>query len=78
MPVNSKLSEFTVEGNGDFPLDMLRYDQCWPKSESTDSINVAARRYTSKRQVTLVSIKRLPTIARWESFGWKVVKINGK
>ncbi len=24
---------FTVEGSGMFPYDMLRYDQCWPSSE---------------------------------------------
>jgi len=29
--------EFTVEGRGWFPVDMLRYDQCWPRRESEDT-----------------------------------------
>lgn len=32
----AKLHEFTVEGCGTFPVDMLRYDQCWPRRESQD------------------------------------------
>lgn len=27
---------FTVEGRGSFPVDMLRYDCCWPRRESED------------------------------------------
>lgn len=72
-----KLTEFTVEGSHEFPFDMLRYDRCWPKTEANDSINLAHpmsyTRRTATRQVTLVSINGLPTVARWESFGWKVV-----
>lgn len=26
------LRHFTVRGRGEFPLDMLRYDSCWPRS----------------------------------------------
>ena len=29
--------EFEVEGEGFFPTDMLRYDQCWPSTEQKDS-----------------------------------------
>ena len=28
--------EFSVEGDGTFPLDMLRYDECWPSDEGKD------------------------------------------
>ena len=27
------LHVFVVEGKGAFPIDMLRYDACWPKRE---------------------------------------------
>lgn len=81
MPAN-KLTNFTVEGSGEFPYDMLRYDQCWPQSEANDVYKLSAHPLgqlaRAIRQVTLVSIKSMPTVARWESFGWKVVKINGK
>jgi hypothetical protein len=29
--------EFLVEGFGVFPVDMLRYDQCWPRREIEDT-----------------------------------------
>lgn len=68
-----KLYEFKVEGTGNFPFDMLRYDQCWPKgSESASNLTLLNPiGYTVKRQVTLTGIK-FPTIDRWKSFGWQV------
>ena len=33
---------FTVEGTGMFPVDMLRYDNCWPRTEQDDSPEVLA------------------------------------
>ena len=70
---------FTVEGSGTFPFDMLRYDACWPESESRDSYRLAAdygndKNPPSRRQVTLLSDNRhAPTYGRWESFTWKVI-----
>lgn len=72
---------FTVEGGGPFPIDMLRYDQCWPRSEGEDSRAIEqsfpqGRRVTGARyRVTLVThASNRPTGARWESFGFKVVQ----
>ena len=67
--------EFTVEGNGEFPWDMLRYDRCWPASE--DQIVALApyhrgELFKNTRQVKMRGLNE-PTPARWESFGWKVV-----
>lgn len=68
--------EFTVEGIGTFPFDMLRYDQCWPKRESEDSteleLHPRSTRVREARQVTLVGISP-PTEGRWASFGWRVL-----
>lgn len=69
--------EFTVEGRHDFPFDMLRYDQCWPKREAEDSSRLGYWRPTkstagSTRQVTLIGLSA-PTLGRWDSFGWKVL-----
>jgi len=69
--------KFTVEGRGDFPLDMLRYDRCFPRTGmDCDTIT-----YTGEvRQVTLVALNRVnrfwaPTEGRWLSFGWSVVEV---
>ena len=79
------MTEFTVEGTYPFPTDMLRYDQCWPKREAEDSVQLGEammlRRHTDpdrKRRVTLVTnLPNRPTAARWESFGWKVIDQRG-
>jgi hypothetical protein len=60
--------EFAVEGRGDFPADMLRYDHCWPATE-------AMSRLLGQSHNRVIYLKGLtgPTPARWASFGWKVV-----
>lgn len=68
--------EFTVSGYGDFPIDMLRYDSCWPKS-GVDSAEVLKSFYPGQdrrgasRFVTLEGLNE-PTGARWMSFRWTV------
>lgn len=68
---------FTMEGSGKFPLDMLRYDSCAPSTE----FDAAAIAKDGQRRVTLrrfypVGGSEMPTLGRWESFGWKYVAIN--
>lgn len=66
--------EFAVVGAGDFPTDMLRYDKCWPASEH-NSLLVGG--FGDTRRVELRGLK-MPTDARWRSFNWKVVAVNGE
>lgn len=70
-----ELVSFTVTGSNEFPLDMLRYDRCWPATASDAS---AIRRAAgAARSITLQSIGfSSPTIKRWESFGWTVTDPN--
>lgn len=65
--------EYVVEGFGDFPLDMLRYDCAWPKEEK--DAGVAQQHERGLRRVRLTGT-RPPTEARWHSFLWKVRQIN--
>jgi hypothetical protein len=65
---------FVVEGAGDFPMDMLRYDTCFPATED-DARRAALQNGT--RQVTVIGRSlagRVPTEGRWASFGWKVIE----
>lgn len=63
---------FTVEGAGPFPLDMLRYDSAHPRTE-TDA-NKAQDAERGRRTVTVTTWSpNAPTVRRWESFGWRVV-----
>lgn len=70
-----QLHEFTVEGIGPFPFDMLRYDQCWPKTQEGSAAIVRGTRrgHHGVEKVDLVSLGK-PTEARWQSFGWRVVE----
>lgn len=71
-----RLYTFSVRGRDLFPIDMLRYDSCWPKSESQDSVSIMVthgpRASREERTVTLIGLRE-PTEARWKSFGWTVV-----
>ena len=63
---------FTVVGRGEFPLDMLRYDQAWPVADGSFAS------HTGRRFVRMGCVQRGgPTIARWASFGWTVVDPAG-
>ncbi len=66
-----KRRRFTVEGRGDFPFDMLRYDCCWPARGE----DAAALSDTGRRTVTLLSSQE-PTRGRWSSFLWGVGEVE--
>jgi hypothetical protein len=68
-------TKFKVEGSGEFPVDMLRYDTCFPLTEN-DAHVIALQRGT--RQVTLVRrslVPTEPTAGRWQSFGWRIIEV---
>lgn len=65
--------EFTVEGKMPFPIDMLRYDAAFPKTELDSSVITSTFRRGGGTIVNLCSHTKLPTDGRWESFGWKVI-----
>ena len=76
-----KLYKFTVKGNGAFPVDMLRYDGCFPRT-TEDAIKLCADSHDrlERREVTLImpvdSKDRMPTTGRWNSFCWTVSNIE--
>lgn len=63
---------FTVTGAGSFPVDMLRYDCCWPyRGEDAARMEHHVR---ERRRIVLQTDSPLPpTAPRWESFNWRVV-----
>jgi hypothetical protein len=65
--------EFTVTGRFPFPIDMLRYDRCYPATEKDSSLMVGA--LSGSREITLRLVTDRPagpTEARWNSFMWHV------
>ena len=78
----SQFITFIVEGNGECFVYMLRYDSCFPQQQPDArsvglNLHFNPEEYRKRRRVTLLGYKK-PTVARWESFSWKVVMINGE
>lgn len=68
---------FTVTGSGRFPLDMLRYDACYPVTSSDvqrieDTSDVRAGNVEGIRLAHVGERTWLPTDGRWRSFLWSV------
>lgn len=71
MPKSERMKTIyaVVVGSGRFPIDMLRYDRCFPyREEDTNTIQ------NSREERPVVIERRAPnpmfTPERWESFGW--------
>jgi hypothetical protein len=65
---------YIVQGTGPFPVDMLRYDQAWPAREGEVEATQARGSALERHEVHVMGLA-LPTPARWESFGWRI--LNG-
>lgn len=69
-----KQLEYAVEGRGDFPIDMLRYDRARPATERD------ARKITNSfipgaiDKQTIRVVGERCTTKRWASFNWTVVE----
>jgi len=58
---------------------MLRYDAAWPThSEDIHFILTPPEKFARYRVRLRSMLNRFPTTARWNSFGWRVIEINGK
>jgi hypothetical protein len=71
---------FVVKGRGTFPLDMLRYDEAFPRTEKDSWLMEAANtREVRNWEISLcTNARHAPTIDRWSSFVVVVTEIDGK
>lgn len=68
---------FTVEGRLAFPLDMLRYDCCWPRDNASPIHTSIVEPRADNYVVELVTDNpHAPTNDRWASFGWTVTSVR--
>jgi hypothetical protein len=72
-----KIKECTFKGRGNFPIDMLRYDRCWP-THSNDVMAIMwshdANLNKGSDETYEISVSSIGdfTWERWKSFGWIV------
>jgi hypothetical protein len=77
------MKRFTVKGiNTPFPIDMLRFDECWPETvtDSGKLANTFGFRHGRRVRWTLTLVSNrddAPTIDRWQSFSVEVVDQTG-
>ena len=81
MEILMYITEFVVEGNVAFPIDMLRYDACYPADE-TSAIAIHSTMCDDDPAPIRISLKqrhhlKFPRITggRWESMGWRIYDI---
>ena len=60
------------EGSGDFPIDMLRWDECYPAREA-DSYAIQS---TGNRYVIVSKRGGQFTLSRWRSFCWVALGVH--
>lgn len=77
----AKTTEWTVSGTLMFPIDMLRYDACYPVSqEDAANLEEALRpvrlRANPLGRITVKLRSQIggPTPERWASFSWYVAR----
>lgn len=67
-----------IQGRGEFPFDMLRYDSCYPNSERDSSLMGGSARWnqTERWSICVRSANENKwTVGRWESFGVKITDV---
>lgn len=80
MPLAKTTYAFTVRGVYRFPLDMLRYDGCYPATtDAVEAIQASLSgdiKYVDGHRV-MHKVKLIsnlpPTEGRWASFSWYVI-----
>lgn len=70
-----KTRQFTVRGRCPFPLDMLRYDHCYPYQQRDVGVIEKSQRDNHRSTwyvITLETNGSAPTESRWSELGWWV------
>lgn len=72
--------QISVTGSNPFPIDMLRYDGCYPLSEGDANLIRSSLEEGLTKRTTIVLLKPngyqhwTPNYKRWKSYGWEVVE----
>ncbi len=68
--------KYTFISTRPFPIDMLRYDACFPATEESSNEIILSLHENTGAIVFRVTLefRRVPTFVRWQSFGWKELK----
>ena len=68
------ISHATVSGTGRFPLDMTRYDRCWPATEhDSNAIHDTFNNPGKQWKVRMAKSEGQWTDGRWASFGCSII-----
>lgn len=63
--------QYVVAGRGEFPRDMLRYDE----ADFASLLDERTGAETCHRRIKIIGEVE-PSVKRWESFGWTVAHVE--
>jgi len=76
--------EFIVEGIGEFPIDMLRHEKCYPKGSADAQLISQTLQQPGLKEPVRIRLSCwkgtktwTPTLGRWNSSLWSVVQSSG-
>lgn len=72
--------EIKATGKGPFPIDMLRYDRCFPlREQDAAEISLSHQEYLLRKEEEPIYLVKFSadkkfsfTPERWKSFGWEI------
>lgn len=75
--------QVVVSGATPFPIDMLRYDGCFPLSEGDSNLIINSMKDDSIRRFVILMRPHgfkswKPSYAKWKYYGWEVVETREK
>lgn len=79
------VTTFDVNGESTFPVDMLRYDECFPSrgEDGTEMIHRIGRDVERVATAKPIKLRHIgssalwqPTFERWRSFGWEAGNVT--
>jgi len=74
---NKEPRKFLVQGRTPFPMDMLRYDSCYPQTtEDAAKIARSIKNRPERREIALATHSPSVTNGRWSSHGWRIIEAS--
>lgn len=68
--------DIAVVGSGPFPIDMLRYDSCAPRTQSDSAAIKEPHTRIVQFRMFIQEANQGPEEARWRSFNWVVLSAD--
>jgi hypothetical protein len=63
-----------VIGSGQFPIDMLRQDQCFPLSDIDSNLIINSFSENKERSIKIMKLNDNFNYQKWKDHGWSLIE----